>query len=127
MPKRNQIIPYDPWLKNYARILRKNSTLSEVILWKHIRRKAFGVEFHRQVPILSYIVDFYCHELKLAIEIDGSSHDFKNEYDQKRQLALENYDITFLRFTNLEVKKELFSVLLKLEQQITDLKSKAPN
>lgn len=121
MSKRNPIIPYDPWLKVFARKLRNNSTQSEIILWKHIRRKAYGVEFHRQVPILNYIVDFYCHELKLAIEIDGHSHDFKFDYDKRRQSRLERYNITFLRFTDLEVKRELFNVLLKLEQQIAEL------
>ena len=124
MSKRNTIIPYDPWLKEYARKLRKNSTLSEIILWKHIKSKVWGVEFHRQVPILHYIVDFYCHELRLAIEIDGNSHDLKFESDHRRQIQLEKYNITFIRFTDLEVKQELFSVLLKLEQQIAELERK---
>ena len=121
MSNRNPIIPYDPWLKIFARKLRNNSTTSEIILWNHIKCKAYGVEFHRQVPILSYIVDFYCHELRLAIEIDGNSHDFKYDYDKRRQKKLEKYKITFLRLTDLEVKRELFSVLLKLEQQIAEL------
>ena len=121
MSKRNKIIPYDPWLKDLARTLRKNSTLSEVILWNHIKNKALGVEFHRQVPMLSHIVDFYCHEIKLAIEIDGSSHDHKFDYDKKRQKELERYKVKFIRFSNYEVKRELFSVLLKLEHVITEL------
>jgi len=72
----NKIIPYNPKLKALARQLRKNSTLSEVLLWQKIKQKGYGVQFHRQVPLLEYIVDFYCHELKLAIEIDGDSHNF---------------------------------------------------
>lgn len=60
---RNKIIPYNPKLKEYARYLRKNSTISEVLLWKKIKNKSLGIEFHRQVPILEFIVDFYCHEL----------------------------------------------------------------
>ena len=72
---KNKIIPYNPKLKELARELRKNSTLSEVLLWIKIKGKAMGVEFHRQVPIDNFIVDFYCHELMLTIEIDGSSHD----------------------------------------------------
>lgn len=82
---RNKIIPYKPHLKEYARTLRKNSTIYEIILWKHIRRRALGVQFHRQVPMLNYIVDFYCHEIGLAIEIDGHIHDYQYLADVKRQ------------------------------------------
>jgi len=78
---KNKIIPYNPKLKELARELRKNSTLSEVLLWLKIKGKVMGVEFHRQVPIDNFIVDFYCHELMLAIEIEGSSHDEKQDYD----------------------------------------------
>lgn len=92
---RNKIIPYNPKLKEYARYLRKNSTISEVLLWKKIKNKSLGVEFHRQVPILEFIVDFYCHELFLAIEIDGGSHLFKYEYDISRQGKLEDQGVTF--------------------------------
>jgi len=60
---KNKIIPYNPKLKELARELRKNSTLSEVLLWLKIKAKVMGVEFHRQVPIGNFIVDFYCHEL----------------------------------------------------------------
>ncbi len=73
---KNRIIPYNPKLKSLARQLRKNSTLAEVLMWKNIKQKVLGVQFHRQVPMLNYIVDFYCHEISLVIEIDGSSHDF---------------------------------------------------
>ena len=72
---RNKIIPYRKDLKILARKLRKNSTLSEILLWSDLRQKQIlGFQFHRQVPMLDYIVDFYCHELHLAIEIDGESH-----------------------------------------------------
>lgn len=80
-----------------------------------------GVEFHRRVPMLEYIVDFYCHELKLAIEIDGDSHEYKYNYDQKRQGEIEKFGVTFLRFRDLEVKKEMFSVMLALEQKVGEL------
>ena len=118
---KNKPIPYNPKLKNYARELRKNSTLSEVLLWQNIKGKVHGVEFHRQVPLLNYIVDFYCHEIGLAIEIDGDSHDFKYDYDVLRQGKLEEYGIRFLRFTDREVKKEMFSVMLQLEHTIDEL------
>jgi len=120
---RNKIIPYNPKLKAYARELRKNSTLAEVLLWKKIKNKALGVQFHRQVPMLNYIVDFYCHEIGLAIEIDGSSHNYKYEYDAKRQGELEKKGVTFIRFTNKELKYNMFNVLLTLEEKVNELAS----
>lgn len=117
----NKIIPYRPELRDFARSLRKNSTLSEVILWQNIKRRALGVQFHRQVPMLDYIVDFYCHEIGLVIEIDGSSHDYKFLYDAKRQGRLEKEGVYFIRFTDEEVKKELVSVLLALEEKVNEL------
>ena len=118
---KNKIIPYEPHLKEYARILRKNSTLSEVLLWNQIKNKAFDVQFHRQVPILNYIVDFYCHEINLAIEIDGESHLYKYDYDIKRQIEIEKYNIKFIRFSDADVKNNMFSVLLSLEKVINEL------
>jgi very-short-patch-repair endonuclease len=124
---KNKIIPYNPKLKEYARELRKNSTLSEVLLWKNIKNKALGVQFHRQVPMLEYIVDFYCHELMLAIEIDGDSHLFKYGYDNKRQGELEEEGVVFLRFTDLEIKRNMFSVGITLEQVVQELIDKKKN
>ena len=121
---KNKIIPYNPKLKEYDRELRKNSTLSEVLLWKNIKNKALGVQFHRQVPMLEYIVDFYCHELMLAIEIDGDSHLYKYEYDVKRQGELEQQGVVFLRFSDLDVKQNMFSVGLSLEQVVNELLNK---
>ena len=100
---KNKIIPYNPKLREYARVLRKNSTLAEVLLWKNIKNQALGVQFHRQVPMLDYIVDFYCHELMLAIEIDGNSHDFRYFEDSKRQNKLEDEGVEFIRFSDSDV------------------------
>jgi very-short-patch-repair endonuclease len=111
---KNKIIPYNPKLKELAKELRKNSTLSEVLLWLKIKGKTMGVEFHRQVPIDNFIVDFYCHELMLAIEIDGSSHDDKQDYDQNRQLILENLGVKFIRFSDIDVKQKMGWVLEEL-------------
>ena len=123
---KNKIITYNPKLKEYARQLRNNSTLSEVLLWQKIKNKALGVQFHRQVPLKEYIVDFYCHELMLAIEIDGDSHLYKYNYDKKRQGELENLGITFLRFSDFDVKQNMFSVALSLEQIVFEMTSKNP-
>ena len=123
MPKPNKIIPYEPHLKLLARELRKNSTLSEVLLWIKLKNKSLGVEFHRQVPIRRYIVDFYCHELMLAIEIDGSSHIGKELDDLIRQKELEADAVKFLRFDDLEVKKDMNSTLRKIGVWIAENKN----
>ena len=105
---RNKIIPYRKDLKYLARKLRKNSTLSEILLWSELKHKQIlGFQFHRQVPMLDYIVDFYCHELQLAIEIDGESHSNEviAENDEIRQKTLEAKGVHFLRFDDLEVKQ----------------------
>ncbi|MDL2240143.1 DUF559 domain-containing protein [Bacteroidales bacterium OttesenSCG-928-K22] len=102
---RNKIIPYNSKLKKHAKYLRNNSTLSEVLLWNFIKNKSLGIEFHRQVPIDEFIVDFFCHELLLAIEIDGYSHVYKYDYDVSRQNKLESFGITILRFNDISVKK----------------------
>jgi len=70
--------------------------------------------------MLNYIVDFYCHEIGLAIEIDGSSHDHSFFYDARRQGALEKYGVKFLRFSNEKVKKEMFSVLLVIKEKVNE-------
>jgi very-short-patch-repair endonuclease len=115
---KRKIIPYNPKLKEYARELRNNSTLSEVLLWNHLKGKQMkGFDFHRQKPIDNYIVDFYCPELFLAIEIDGSSHYHEEavEKDRVRQTRLESLGVKFLRFDDLDVKKRIDKVLEEIE------------
>ena len=121
---RNRVIPYNPALKELAKKMRKESTFSEVLLWKQLRNKSAGVEFHRQVPIDNYIVDFYCHEIRLAIEIDGGSHNDEqvSNNDQLRQQRLEDLGITFIRFNDKDVKKDMPNVLRALEGIIERLK-----
>ena len=116
---RNKIIPYNPVLRDLARNLRNESTLSEILLWKEIKTKQIlSYQFHRQVPIDNYIVDFFCHELFLAIEIDGISHAQKETYDEKRQQRLESLGVRFLRFDDLEVKFQIESVLSRIKEWI---------
>ncbi|HZB13006.1 MAG TPA: endonuclease domain-containing protein [Chryseolinea sp.] len=110
---RNKIIPYRMDLKSKARRLRKNSTYSEILLWQEIKNRQLGYQFHRQVPLLDYIVDFYCHELRLAIEVDGKSHesDLAKQYDTKRQIKLEERGIRFLRFSDDIIKGDINKVV----------------
>ncbi|WP_036226210.1 endonuclease domain-containing protein [Mesoaciditoga lauensis] len=103
-------------LKVLARNLRKDMTLSETLLWQYLRKgQMLGYRFRRQEVIGNYIVDFFCRKLRLAIEIDGSSHDEKYELDMKRQREIESYGITVLRFSDKEVKENIESVLRGIE------------
>lgn len=109
----------DPWLKKFARELRNNSTLAEIMLWNEIKgRRLRGYQFMRQKPIDKYIVDFFCSKLKLIIEIDGESHIGKEEYDRERQDDLESLGLTVLRFDDLEVCYNLDNVIKTLENWI---------
>ncbi len=112
-------IPYRKDLLLKAKQLRKKSTLAEVLIWQRLKSKQLGFDFNRQKPLLNYIVDFYCLKLGLAIEIDGESHDFKGEYDEVRQEALENLGIKFLRFREKEVRTNLDGVVQKIRNYIT--------
>ena len=110
-------IHYNPKLKQLARKLRNESTLSEILLWEELKtRKMLGYKFLRQKPIGNYIVDFYCSELKLVIEIDGDTHTEDTfEKDMIRQKWLESMGLTVLRFCDLEVKKDMDNVLMAIE------------
>ena len=73
--KKRKIIPYNPKLKAFARNLRNDSTYTEILLWNYLKGKQMrGFDFDRQRPIDNFIVDFYCKDLQLAIEVDGESH-----------------------------------------------------
>ena len=111
-------LPYNPRLRPLARALRKNGTLAEVLLWQAIRKKALGCEFHRQVPVGEYIVDFFCPEHMLALEIDGCSHQHPEVYenDVRRQAELESMGVRFLRFDETEVRRNLYGVVETIRQ-----------
>lgn len=114
MAKTPDFLPYNPKLKAIARQLRNNMTPAEITLWQHLKGKQMaGYDFDRQKPIDEYIVDFYCKRLKLAIEIDGSSHDNEESQiqDRYRQSRLESLGVRFLRFHNREVRYETEAVL----------------
>jgi very-short-patch-repair endonuclease len=104
-----------------ASVLRKNMTETEKILWKELRdRKVFKAKFRRQHPIDIFIVDFYCHEFKIAIEVDGEIHLNKNvsEYDDGRTHDLEKHGITILRFTNNQIINNIKGVKNQILQAI---------
>jgi very-short-patch-repair endonuclease len=123
MPNKRIIIPYNPELKYLAKELRKNMTLSEVLLWNELKQKQMlGYDFDRQRPINNFIVDFYCKDLSLAIEIDGDTHIYSYDYDEERQRILETLGVHFLRFDDIEVKKNMNNVLRVIEDWINTIK-----
>ena len=114
--KRRKIIPYNPKLKQYARKLRNNSTYTEVMLWNYLKGKQVReYDFDRQRPIDNYIVDFYCKDLMLAIEVDGESHYGNREKDIRKDKRLNKLGVTVLRFDDLDIVYKLDKVLEKIE------------
>lgn len=104
--KKRRIIPYNPALKERARELRKRMTIGEELLWGELKQdRMCGYDFDRQRPLDEYIVDFYCKDLALAIEVDGKCHENRNGTDKRRQRRLESVGVSFLRFTEREVRK----------------------
>ena len=121
MMKKRVVIAYNPYLKQLARDLRNNSTRSEIFMWQMLKRKSLmGYDFHRQKPLGNYIVDFFCYELMLSIEIDGYSHSFSNVYsrDIEKEKWLNNKGITVLRFTDEDVFGNIDEVFRVLENYI---------
>ncbi len=112
---------YKPKLKEPARNLRQNMTECELILWSHLRRKQIhGVQFYRQKPIHSFIVDFYAPKAKLVVEVDGQQH-FEAEQlekDRERTEVLKNLGLHVLRFNNLEVKSNVKGVVEVISQVV---------
>ncbi len=112
-------VPYNIKLKNRARELRKNQTKAEQCIWEQLLRKnKSGYRFLRQKPLDQFIVDFYCSELQLVVEIDGDIHKEQKEYDYHRTLILKSFGLTILRFSNNEVLEDLESVETRLEREI---------
>ncbi len=106
------------------RQLRNEMTKAEAILWSKLRRRQMkGYKFRRQFGIENYVIDFYCPELKLAIEVDGDSHFIGNAPadDIIRQKDIEEYGIIFLRFQNDEIYRNLNGVLFTIEEKIKKL------
>ena len=127
---KRKIIPYNRNLKELAKNLRKNSTKAEIILWQKLKRKQmYGYDFHRQKPIDNYILDFYCYELNLVIEVDGYSHEFLEVYqkDTIKEMKMLELGINVLRFTDNQVLKDTENVLRAIEFYIEEFEKHTPN
>ncbi|TXD53591.1 MULTISPECIES: endonuclease domain-containing protein [unclassified Polaribacter] len=110
------ILPKNKSLQSRARALRKAGVLSEVIFWLQVKNNLFHhIDFDRQRIIGNFIVDFYIKSLGLIIEIDGSSHNNKEEYDKKREVYLTCLGLLMYRISDTRVKYDLNNVLEELE------------
>jgi len=124
---KRKIIPYNPILKELAKKLRRNMTFSEVKLWNELKNgRMMGYDFDRQRPIGNYIVDFYCKDLLLALEIDGITHQDEKIIlkDEIRQDELEMLGVNFLRFNALLVVNKVESVIKEIENWILEYEAK---
>ena len=125
---KKNITPYKHYLVEKAKILRKNATYSERLMWKYLRNKRFmGYDFDQQKPIDNYIVDFFCKKLMLAIEIDGITHSDKAENDMMRQNKIEELGITVLRFNALDVVNNTIGVLETIQNWIEGYHNTLPS
>ena len=116
-----EVLPKNKELLARSRSLRKGYVLSEVIFWKQVRNKEFHqIDFDRQRIIGNYIVDFYIKSLGVVIEIEGSSQNDQQEYDEKRQQFLESLNLKIYRISDLRVKNDLLNVINELEDYIIE-------
>jgi len=108
-----------PHIFEKAKMLRKNTTEAELKLWERLKGKQMlGLRFRPQHPIDMFIADFYCHPVKLVIEIDGGIHQstYQKEYDFGREGELENWGIQVIRFTNEEIENNINQVIKQIKQ-----------
>jgi len=102
-----------------ARILRGKTTHHEKLLWERLKLKQIcGVRFRRQHPIDFFIADFYCHEARLVVEIDGEIHDQQKEYDDGRSAEMERYFIKVIRFKNSEIENNIDLVVARITDEV---------
>ena len=129
MPKQKGLItnfrelPYNPTLKERTGKMRNNSTKSEIKFWcELLRKRETGYQFYQQKIIHHYIVDFYCAKLKLVVEVDGESHEGKEEYDKKRDDKLNSYGLKIIHYSdntvlnNFQLVEKDFMEQLKLRE-----------
>ena len=112
-------LPFNPNLKDRAKALRKAGNLAEVLFWKKVKNKQFkGYDFDRQKIVGNYIVDFYCSNCQVVIEIDGSSHIGKEEYDAERDAYLMGLGLTVIHIQAEDVLGDVDSVIEVLHSHV---------
>ena len=126
---KDMFVGADPKLFVYAREMRKNPTEAEKKLWEYLRKmRTNGIIFRRQHPIDIFIADFYCHKLKLIIEVDGDIHNDTQiqEYDDGRSGELERYGIKVIRYKNEEIIENINCVINSINTTIKEITSPSP-
>lgn len=116
--ERKMFYKASPLLFGLAKELRNHVTNAEMLLWGYLRTKPDGFKFRRQHPLGIFIADFYCHRLKLVIEIDGPIHKKKEvaEHDRYRQRLIEEDGINVVRFTNEQIETDLNHVISAIQE-----------
>ena len=112
-----------PELLRVAAGLRRSMTPAEKVLWERLRRKQLkGYRFRRQHPLYRFVVDFFCYEALLIIEVDGSVHQnpYQKDRDIERTKMLEQFNLTELRFTNDQIINDIDSVLAQIERYLQE-------
>ena len=104
-----------------ARYLRREETKAEKILWQELRNRKLGIKFRRQHPVDKFILDFYSSEIKLGIELDGSSHKGADEYDRLRTEYLGLNKVRIIRFWNSEIENNLKEVISKIRKEVASI------
>lgn len=118
-----KIIPYNPKLTQLAKKLRNESTETEIYLWLKLKGKQmYGYDFHRQKPIDNYILDFFCYNLMLGIEVDGYSHEILEVHNKDivKEKRMNELGITILRFSDFEVLRDMENVIRAIEFYILE-------
>jgi len=116
-------LKYNRKFKERSRKMRNWSTLSEVLLWNHLRVKKLGYQFLRQKPLGNYIVDFYCPDAHLIVEVDGTSHQGRKEYDRFRDDYFKEIGVYVLRIDDGDVRNNIDRVLLTIARELNLRKS----
>jgi very-short-patch-repair endonuclease len=119
----DKLCSYNKSLQPFANKLRKEMTKAEACLWKYVlrARQMKGYQFRRQRPVLNYIADFMCKELRLVIEVDGITHDSKLERDEHRTEELRQAGFNVLRFADEEVLTNIQGVAREIERVIDEV------
>ncbi|MEN6321015.1 MAG: DUF559 domain-containing protein [Syntrophaceae bacterium] len=122
---KDNLYGYNKRLKPFANRLRKEMTKAEACLWKYVlrARQMKGYQFRRQRPVLNYIADFMCKELRLVIEVDGITHDVRLANDKHRTDELRQAGFNVLRFTDEEVLTNIRGVAREIGRIIDDITS----
>ena len=107
-----------PTLFARAKHLRLNMTIAEKLLWEELKENKLGVRFKPQHPLRFFIADFYCHQLRLTIEVDGEIHLYQNDYDNERSEIIKDLDITIIRFTNDQILNNITYVIAEIKRNI---------